>query len=93
MGDVSYRLATMDRAEKEELWIEAKMQELANKFGKHRHHYSRMQSPPGFWNFDFPSTQEIEAEREEASRREKKTVQERYREAIRPGGRWQFRDE
>lgn len=93
LGDFSYRLATMDRAEKDELWIEAKTQALANKHGRHRHHYSRMQSPPGFWNFDFPDTQELEAEREEAARREKRTVQERYREAMRPGGRWKFRDD
>jgi len=52
-----------------------------------------MRSPPGFWNADFPSTQEMEAEREEAAKREKQTVQDRYREAMRPGGRWLFRDE
>ncbi|KAL2687085.1 hypothetical protein Neosp_004636 [[Neocosmospora] mangrovei] len=93
LGNFSYRLGTMDKKERDELWIEAKTQELANKYGKHRYHYSRMRSPPGFWNADFPSTQEMEAEREEAAKREKQTVQDRYREAMRPGGRWLFRDE
>ncbi|KAF4960225.1 hypothetical protein FSARC_10548 [Fusarium sarcochroum] len=93
MGDFAYRLGTMDKKERDELWIEAKTQELANKYGKHRYHYSRMQSPPGFWNADFPNTQEIEAERSEAAKREKQTVRDRHREAMRPGGRWLFRDE
>lgn len=93
MGDFAYRLGTMDKKERDELWIEAKMQELANKYGKHRYHYSRMRSPPGFWNPDFPNTQEIEEERSEAAQREKQTVRDRHREAMRPGGRWLFRDE
>lgn len=93
LGDYAYRLATMDPRERAEAWIEAKTQELANKYGKHRHRYSRMQSPPGFWDADFPSTQELEANREEAAEREKRAIRERYREAMRPGGRWMFRDE
>lgn len=93
LGDYSYRLATMTKEERIECWIEAKTQELANKYGKHRHRYSRMQSPPGFWNADFPDTQQLEAEREEAARRAKRGVAERYREAMRPGGRWMFKDE
>ncbi|KAF5024787.1 hypothetical protein F66182_3131 [Fusarium sp. NRRL 66182] len=93
MGEFAYRLGAMDKKERDELWIEAKTQELANKYGKHRYHYSRMQSPPGFWNADFPNTQEIEAERSEAAQREKQIVRDRHREAMRPGGRWLFQDE
>ncbi|KAH6891441.1 DNA repair protein endonuclease SAE2/CtIP C-terminus-domain-containing protein [Thelonectria olida] len=93
LGELAYRLTSMNKEDRDELWIEAKTQELADKYGKHRHRYSRMQSPPGYWNPDFPSTQELEAERAEAARREKQTVQDRYREAMRPGGRWMFRDE
>ncbi|KAI5467200.1 DNA repair protein endonuclease SAE2/CtIP C-terminus-domain-containing protein [Mariannaea sp. PMI_226] len=93
MGNFAYRLSSMSREERDELWVEAKAQELADKHGKHRHRYSRMQSPPGFWNADFPSTQELDTERAEAAKREKQTIQERYREAMRPGGRWIFRDE
>ncbi|KAH7148488.1 DNA repair protein endonuclease SAE2/CtIP C-terminus-domain-containing protein [Dactylonectria macrodidyma] len=93
LGDSAFRLAMMDKAERDELWVEAKTQELANKYGKHRHRFSRMRSPPGFWNADFPSTQQLEADRTEAAKRDKQSVQERYREAMRPGGRWIFRDE
>lgn len=93
LGDYAYRLAAMTGEERSELWVEAKMRELANKHGKHRHRFSRMRSPPGFWNADFPSTQELEADRAEAAKREKQAIQERHREAMRPGGRWIFRDE
>ncbi|KAG5949974.1 hypothetical protein E4U53_005595 [Claviceps sorghi] len=93
LGDSSYRLATMRKEERMELWIEAKTQELANKYGKHRHRFSRMQSPPGFWDADFPDTQQLEADRQEAVKRTKQAIAERYREALRPGGRWKFTDE
>ncbi|KAJ6437138.1 DNA repair protein Sae2/CtIP [Purpureocillium lavendulum] len=93
LGDYAYRLATMSKEERDELWVEAKAQELANKYGKHRHRFSRMQSPPGFWNADFPSTQELQADKAEAAKREKQAITERYREAMRPGGRWIFKDE
>ncbi|CAG9992648.1 unnamed protein product [Clonostachys byssicola] len=93
LGDECDRIPRLSSEERAELWLQAKTRELANKFGRHKHRYSRMQSPPGFWNADFPSTQELEAEKSEAAKREKQTVQERYREAMRPGGRWVFRDE
>lgn len=93
LGEQAYRLGLMNRLEKEELWLEAKTRELANKHGKHRHRFSRRQSPPGFWNTDFPSTQEIQKEREEGDKRERRLVEERWREAMRSGGRWLFRDE
>ncbi|TWU72466.1 hypothetical protein ED733_004185 [Metarhizium rileyi] len=93
LGGFSYRLASMDKNERMEVWIEAKTQELANKYGKHRHRFSRMQSPPGFWDADFPDTQQLEADKEEAEKRKRRAVAERYREARRPGGRWVFKDE
>lgn len=93
LGDYAYRLSSMTKNERDQTWIEAKTQELANKYGKHRHRFSRMQSPPGFWNADFPTTQELAADREEALRREKRAIAERHREALRPGGMWLFRDE
>ncbi|KAG6001953.1 hypothetical protein E4U21_003634 [Claviceps maximensis] len=93
LGDLSYRLATMGKEERMELWIEAKTQELANKYGKHRHRFSRMQSPPGFWDADFPDTQQLEADRREAVKRTKQAIADRYREALRPDGRWKFTDE
>ncbi|KJZ76847.1 hypothetical protein HIM_03724 [Hirsutella minnesotensis 3608] len=93
LGDFAYKLASMSKQEKAELWVEAKTQELANKYGRHRQRFSRMQSPPGFWNADFPDTQELQKERIEAEKRERQGVAERYREATRPNGRWLFRDE
>lgn len=93
LGYDAYRLASMSREKRAELWIEAKTQELENKYGKHRHRFSRMQSPPGFWNADFPSTQELHEDRAEAAKREREAVAERHCEAMRPNGRWLFRDE
>ncbi|KAI1355180.1 DNA repair protein endonuclease SAE2/CtIP C-terminus-domain-containing protein [Xylaria sp. FL0043] len=93
LGDDCHRLSTMSEAEKEALWIEAKTKELANTSGKHRHRYQRMSTPPGFWRPDFPSTQEGEEYNEEAAQLEREIVEERYREAMRPGGLWVFRDE
>lgn len=93
LGDQVYKLGSMTRQEKEELWLEAKTRELANKHGKHRHRFTRRQSPPGFWNADFPSTQDNEKDRAEGEKREKRMIEERYREAMRDGGRWLFRDE
>ncbi|WYZ41326.1 hypothetical protein EsH8_V_000221 [Colletotrichum jinshuiense] len=93
LGDRINTVWGMSKAEKEELWVEAKTWQLANELGKHRHRYARRSSPPGFWNADFPTTQEVEAEKVEAEKREKQLVQERYQEAMRGGGRWVFRDE
>ncbi|KAH7325859.1 DNA repair protein endonuclease SAE2/CtIP C-terminus-domain-containing protein [Stachybotrys elegans] len=93
LGDSTHKLHSMGKQERTALWIEAKTKELADKYGRHRHRFSRMQSPPGFWDADFPSTQELERERLEAANRERATIEQRYKEAMRPGGRWLFRDE
>ncbi|KAI1751691.1 DNA repair protein endonuclease SAE2/CtIP C-terminus-domain-containing protein [Xylaria castorea] len=93
LGDDCHRLSSMSEAEKETLWVEAKIRELANANGKHRHRYPRMSTPPGFWRADFPSTQEGEEYSEEAAKLEREVIDERYREAMRPGGLWVFRDE
>ncbi|KAI2624902.1 SAE2-domain-containing protein [Hypoxylon sp. NC1633] len=93
LGDDAWKLSTMDRPEKEELWLKAKIHELANEHGKHRHRFHRATSPAGFWRTDFPSTQEDQRDKEEADKMTRQMVDERYREAMRPGGRWLFRDE
>lgn len=93
LGDDAYKLGSMTRDEKEETWLLAKTWELASKFGRHRQRYSRMPSPPGYWTVEFPSTQERAEERRQAAEIQKALVNERYREAMRPGGRWLFRDE
>ncbi|KAI1207264.1 SAE2-domain-containing protein [Annulohypoxylon truncatum] len=93
LGDDAWKLSTMAKPEKEELWLDAKTQELANEHGKHRHRFHRAASPVGYWRTDFPSTQEELRDKEEAAKMARQTVEERYREAMRPGGRWLFRDE
>lgn len=93
LGDRAWQLGTMVREEKDETWLLAKTWELANKFGRHRQRYSRMVTPPGFWNVDFPSTQERAEERRQAEAIRNALVRERYMEAMRYGGSWLFRDE
>jgi hypothetical protein len=93
LGDEAYRLMEMTVEEWREVWLKAKTQDLANRLGRHRHRFARRPTPPGFWNPDFPSTQEIEQRKEEAEKAERGLVEERWREAMRAGGRWLFRDE
>lgn len=93
LGEQAHKLGFMNRLEKQELWLEAKTRDLANKHGKHRHRFPRRQSPPGFWNVDFPDTQEMRKEKEEGEKREKRHIEERWREAMRSNGKWLFRDE
>jgi len=93
MGDNTYKIQHMNREQKEELLLQARTRELANKFGKHRHAYERRASPPGFWRTDFPTTQERLEDRQRAKERERDLVQQRYEQAMRPGGAYVFRDE
>ena len=87
------QLPRMSDAQKEDLWLEAKTRQLADAHGRCRHRYQRMPSPPGYWRTDFPSTQERDEDRAAGRRMEAEMIQERYREAMRGGGRWLFRDE
>lgn len=93
LGANSGKLQNMCKEERKETLIQAKTWELSNKHGKHRHAFERRQSPPGFWRTDFPTTQEVEADRKEAAKVERELVKKRYEEAMREGGRWMFRDE
>ena len=87
------QLPRMSDAQKEDLWLEAKTRQLADAHGRCRHRYQRMPSPPGYWRTDFPSTQERDEDRAAGRRMEAEMIQERYREAMRGGGRRLFRDE
>lgn len=87
------RIRRMKAEEREELILQAKTRWMADNHGKHRHAYERRATPPGFWRTDMPSTQEIERDREAARELERKNVEERWRESMREGGRWLFRDE
>jgi hypothetical protein len=93
MGHNAYKIQHMNREQKEELLLQARTRELANKLGKHRHAYERRASPPGFWRTDFPTTQERLEDRQRAKEKERDLVEQRYEQAMRPGGAYIFRDE
>lgn len=93
LGEDAYRLMGMSLDEKKGIWLKAKMRDLANRYGRCRHRVARRPSPPGFWNPDFPNTQEVQENRQEAENIERRMVDERWQEAKRGGGRWMFRDE
>jgi hypothetical protein len=93
MGDNAYKIRTMTLREREEAIIQAMTRDLANKYGRHRHAYQRRQSPPGFWDTDFPCTQEEMEQRRMEHERKQEDIRARYEEAMRPGGAYIFRDE
>ena len=93
LGSDHNKLSSATESRRQELLLQARTKKFADKYGKHRHAYDRRTTPPGFWRTDMPTTQEVEADREEARRVELAQVEERYREAMRPGGKWVFADE
>jgi hypothetical protein len=66
---------------------------FAEQCGKHRKAFERPKSPPGFWRTDFPTTQEMADDRRAGLQMEIQEIEARYREAMRDGGKWIFRDE
>ncbi|KAF3394042.1 hypothetical protein F1880_005576 [Penicillium rolfsii] len=93
VGEDRHLLDGLNDSDRENLLVEARARALANQYGRHRHTHQRARSPPGFWRTEMPSTQEIEKDREDAQRLEREKVEERYREAMRPGGLWTWADE
>jgi hypothetical protein len=95
LGDAydNMRLTQMSSEERYELILQARTKKMAKESGKHRQAYERPRSPPGFWRVGFPTTQELQEDREKAKELAQKAVQERWLEAHRKGGRWIFRDE
>ena len=87
------RAKAMKGDERREMILDARAAELAQKHGKHRQRFQRRRTPPGFWRTDFPNTQEVGKESEEAEKMRKEMVRERWREAVQDGGVWSFRDE
>lgn len=83
----------MSSDERAELVLQARTKKMAKDTGKHREAYERRRTPPGFWRVDFPTTQEQEHDRVRAQEQEIKTVQERWLETQKKGGKWIFRDE
>ncbi|KAJ5775948.1 uncharacterized protein N7511_000959 [Penicillium nucicola] len=93
LGEDSQLLKTLKGQDRENVLVEARARALANQYGRHRHAHQRAQSPPGFWRTEMPDTQDEESDREAAKRLEREKVEERYREAMRPGGLWTWADE
>lgn len=93
LGEEQHRLEGLNSEERERLLIEAKARAIANQYGKHRHTHQRARTPPGFWRTEMPDTQELEADWEAAGNLERDKIEERYREAMRPGGLWTWADE
>ncbi|KLU83843.1 hypothetical protein MAPG_02893 [Magnaporthiopsis poae ATCC 64411] len=93
LGDDCYKLGLMTRAEKEAVWVDARTWETANKYGRCRHRFPRPPTPEQYWRTDFPDTQDRARDKAEGERTERLMIEQRYREAMRDGGRWLFRDE
>ncbi|KAJ5833145.1 hypothetical protein N7474_001456 [Penicillium riverlandense] len=93
MGDDQHLIHGLSRQDREKLLVEARARLMANQYGRHRHTYQRAPTPPGFWRTEMPDSQEEEWDRKAARRLEREKVEERYREAMRPGGLWQWADE
>lgn len=72
---------------------EDKAKEFTNRYGRHRDAFERRRSPPGFWDADFPTTQELEQQRVAAEEMRKKKVEDMRKEAERGSkGRFVFKD-
>lgn len=93
LGDDYPRLKYLPWEDKEELLWAARTEQFANAYGKHRYQYGRQQTPPGFWDADMPSTQQEIKNKIIAKAMQKAKVAEMHREAMKPGGRYRFRDE
>lgn len=69
---------------------------MVNKVSRHRSHWERQKSPPGFWRSDFPNTQEVAEDKRQAAERMKQEARNRYAEIMKGGGRkrsrYMFRD-
>lgn len=92
LGGDANRLGQMQEEEKAELLLKAKTKQFADQFGKHRQTFTRAPETAGYWNMDFPSTQEMERDRQENKVIERLKIEERWQEALR-GGMWIFADE
>jgi hypothetical protein len=88
-----HMMGAYPRERRDDLLRQARAAAMANKHGKHRHAFLRHSTPPGFWRTDMPTTQERAEDRAKADEIIRQKVEERWREAMRDGGRWLFKDE
>ena len=92
-GHLGQERAQIRPLERQEEVLQARTKKMADQVGRHRYTYERAKTPPGFWRAGMPSTQELDEDKKEAFELERKKVEERYREAMRLGGKWLFKDE
>ncbi|TGO23673.1 hypothetical protein BPAE_0124g00040 [Botrytis paeoniae] len=93
LGDNKHKIWTMRKEERKDSLAQARKWKASNTMGKHKSVVPRRSTPPGFWEADFPTTQEDEALKKKQKEIEREKVAERYAEAMRPGGAWLFKDE
>ncbi|KAL3442595.1 DNA repair protein endonuclease SAE2/CtIP C-terminus-domain-containing protein [Aspergillus insuetus] len=93
LGEGEHNIEDLSSEQRRDILEQAKAKFFSDRFGRHRHQHHRSGTPPGFWRTDMPGTQELEEDREQAHRFDREKVEERYREAMRLGGRWMFADE
>ena len=86
------RLDRMTPTERRETLQKAREKSFADLYGRHRQLHQRAVSPPGYWETEFPSTQQEMENREAAKAIERVRVKERWEDALR-GGKWKFADE
>jgi hypothetical protein len=86
------RVRSMTAEEFQGKLLEARVHMLSRDHGTHKRVSHRPQSPPGIWETEMESSQEMLEKQAAEAQHELGKVKERYAEAIR-GGRWLFRDE
>lgn len=101
LGHIKHRLKALPESQRKELLLQAKTENFAKLYGKHRTsagggggggvYGGRPSTPPGFWNADMPTTQEEIENRKCANEMERRKVEQMYREAMRPNGRYLLR--
>lgn len=93
LGDREHEIWNMSKQERKDTLAKARRWRVSNNMGTHKSAAPRRNTPPGFWEADFPNTQEDETLKQKQKVIEREKVAERYAEAMRPGGAWLFKDE
>ncbi|KAF2156156.1 hypothetical protein K461DRAFT_91064 [Myriangium duriaei CBS 260.36] len=85
----------LSASQKQTLVATARAEKFARQHGRHRQVFERAKSPPGYWETDMPSTQDLEKHRKQAREKVRDEVRVRWVEAMKGGGRgqWRFKDE
>ena len=87
------KIDSLSEEDRKKALLSGQTKAFADQHGKHRYAFERPSTPPGFWRTDMPSTQEFEYDRGNAKKTELEKKEERYKEAMKPEGKWRFRDE